>query len=65
MILIAAAFVATAIVLLLEPKFYGQRDAVLAGFAWESLVNKLFGGTKEDSVKDSAQKTNSQLPQNR
>ncbi len=41
-IFLAAAFVAVALVLLLELEFFKVRDAVLAGFAWESLINKLF-----------------------
>src|SRR5689334_10669884 len=41
--LIAAVVVAIVIVLLLGLKFYTLRDALLAGFSWEALVNKLFG----------------------
>ena len=43
-IALAATFVAIVLVLLLGLEFYKPRDAVLAGFAWESLVNKLVGG---------------------
>jgi hypothetical protein len=42
-IFLAAVFVAVVLVFLLDLKFYGLREAILAGFAWESLVNKLFG----------------------
>lgn len=42
-ILLAATFMAIVLVCLLDLKFYGLREAILAGFAWESLVNKLFG----------------------
>ncbi len=41
-IFFAAVFIAIVMVLLLELEFFKVRDAVLAGFAWESLVNKLF-----------------------
>jgi hypothetical protein len=41
-ILAAASFIAGVVVFLLGLKFYTARDAALAGFAWESLVNKLF-----------------------
>lgn len=41
-IFLAAAFVAVVLVLLLELEFFKVRDAVLAGFAWESLINKIF-----------------------
>jgi hypothetical protein len=47
-VLIAAVFVAGVLVLFLDLKFYTTRDAALAGFGWESLVNKLFG--KKDDV---------------
>jgi hypothetical protein len=40
-LLAAASFVAGVVVFLLGLKFYTARDAALAGFAWESLVNKL------------------------
>ena len=40
--LVAAAVVAVVIVFLLGLDFYTARDAAMAGFAWESLVNKLF-----------------------
>jgi type II secretory pathway component PulF len=39
---LAALLVAIVIVVLLDLKFYAARDAILAGFAWESFVNKLF-----------------------
>jgi hypothetical protein len=42
-VLLAAAVVAAALVFLLGLSFYTPRDAALAGFGWESLVNKLFG----------------------
>lgn len=41
-IFLSAVCVAVALVLLLELEFFKIRDAVLAGFAWESLINKLF-----------------------
>ena len=41
-IALAATVVAVVLVLLLGLKFSTTRDAALAGFAWESLVNKLF-----------------------
>ena len=44
-ILLAAILVAVVLVFLLGLKFYTPRDAALAGFAWESLINKLFGRT--------------------
>jgi len=40
---LAAVFVAIVLVLLLGLEFSTIRDAVLAGFAWESLLNKLMG----------------------
>jgi hypothetical protein len=43
LVLLAAAAVAVALVFLLDLKFAHARDAVLAGIAWESLVNKIFG----------------------
>lgn len=39
----AAVIVAAVLVFILELKFHTPRDAALAGFGWESLVNKLFG----------------------
>ncbi len=42
MIFLAAVVVAVVLVFLLGLQFYTSRDAALAGFAWESLVNKLF-----------------------
>ena len=42
-IFLAAMLVAVVLVFLLDLKFYGLREAILAGFAWESLVSKLFG----------------------
>ena len=39
----AAVVLAVALVFLLDLKFYHARDAALAGIAWESLVNKVFG----------------------
>jgi hypothetical protein len=44
-IILAATLVAVVLVFLLGMKFFTARDAVLAGFAWESLINKLFGGS--------------------
>ena len=41
-LLLAASLIAVVIVFLLGLQFYTIRDAVLAGFAWESFVNKLF-----------------------
>jgi hypothetical protein len=41
-ILLCALLVAVVIVFLFNLKFYAVRDAVLAGFAWESFVNKLY-----------------------
>jgi len=41
-IAIAATVVAAVLVFLLGLEFYTGRDAALAGFAWESLINKLF-----------------------
>jgi len=40
-ILAAATFVAVVLVFVLGLSFYTARDAALAGFAWESLINKL------------------------
>ncbi len=45
-IFLAASFLAIALVLLLGLEFYTPRDATLAGFAWESLTNKLLGHQK-------------------
>ena len=39
----AATVVAVALVFLMGLEFSTARDAALAGFAWESLVNKLLG----------------------
>ena len=44
-IILAATLVAVVLVFLLGLKFFTARDAVLAGFAWESLVNKLVTGS--------------------
>ena len=44
-ILAAATLVALVIVFVLDWKFHTYRDAILAGFAWESLVNKLMKST--------------------
>lgn len=41
-IALAATVVAVVLVFLLGLEFSTTRDAALAGFAWESLVNKLF-----------------------
>ncbi|MCG6137635.1 MAG: hypothetical protein MET45_23870 [Nostoc sp. LLA-1] len=46
-IFLAATLVAVVLVFLLGLKFYTSRDAALAGFAWESLINKLFKGAEE------------------
>jgi hypothetical protein len=43
-IAIAATFVAIVLVFLLGLEFFTARDAALAGFAWESFINKLVGG---------------------
>ena len=48
-ILLSTIIIATVVVFLLGLKFYTERDAALAGFAWESLVNKLFGYQKNPS----------------
>jgi len=45
-VLAAAVLVAVVLVFLLGLEFYTKRDAALAGFAWESLINKLFGRQK-------------------
>jgi len=45
-IMLAATLVAGVIVLLLGLKFYAAREAALAGFAWESLVNKLLANAR-------------------
>lgn len=39
----AAVLVAAVLVFVLNLQFHTARDAALAGFSWESLVNKLFG----------------------
>lgn len=41
-ILVAGVVVAIVIVFLLGLQFYIVRDAAIAGFAWESFVNKLY-----------------------
>lgn len=51
-IILSAALVATVIVFLLGLEFYTPRDAALSGFAWESLVNKLFGTSLNNSKSD-------------
>jgi hypothetical protein len=48
-IALAATLVAGVLVFLLGLKFFTNRDAVLAGFAWESLINKLLGGDSKSS----------------
>ena len=45
-IVVAAVVVAVVLVVLMDLKFFTVRDALLAGFAWESLINKLRGGAK-------------------
>ncbi len=45
-IALAATFVAIVLVFLLGLEFFTARDAALAGFAWESLINKLLGGSE-------------------
>ncbi len=45
MITLAATLVAIVLVFVLGLKFFTARDAILAGFAWESLINKLLGGS--------------------
>ena len=45
-ILLAAIFVAIVVVFLLGLKFFLARDAALAGFSWESLVNKLWNSSR-------------------
>lgn len=47
-ICLAATVVAAILVFLLGLRFYTSRDAALAGFAWESLINKLFGKTNNE-----------------
>ncbi len=49
-IFLAATVVAVVLVFLLGLKFYTSRDAALAGFAWESLINKLFGKTSNENT---------------
>jgi hypothetical protein len=39
---LAAFVIACAIVYFLDMHFYKPRDALMAGFAWESFLNKLF-----------------------
>ena len=46
-IVLAAVFVAIVLVFLLGLKFFLARDAALAGFARESLINKLLGSSRE------------------
>lgn len=46
-IFLAASFIAVTLVFLFDFKFYTHRDAALAGFAWESFINKLFGRAKD------------------
>ncbi|MBM3190217.1 MAG: hypothetical protein FJZ90_16045 [Chloroflexi bacterium] len=41
-IFLAAVLVAIVLVFLLGLQFSSAREAALAGFAWESLINKLF-----------------------
>jgi hypothetical protein len=41
-ILLAAAVVAVVIIFVLGLQFYTRRDAMLAGFAWESFIKKVF-----------------------
>src|SRR5262245_37065680 len=41
-VLLAGILVAIVIVYLLGMQFFTVRDAILAGFAWESLLNKTF-----------------------
>lgn len=48
-ILLAAVLVAIVLVFLLGLTFYIPRDAALAGFAWESLINKLLGQRHQDA----------------
>jgi len=43
-LLVAATLVAAVIVFLLGMQFFTPRDAILAGFAWESLLSKTFPG---------------------
>ena len=40
MILLAGTLIAVVIVFVLGMAFFTARDAILAGFAWESLLNK-------------------------
>jgi hypothetical protein len=44
-ILLAGALVAIVIVFVLGMAFFTARDAILAGFAWESLLNKTLAKT--------------------
>jgi hypothetical protein len=41
-VLLAGTLIAIVIVYLLGMQFFTARDAILAGFAWESLLNKTF-----------------------
>ena len=49
MIFAAATLVAGVLIFLFDLKFYTVRDGALAGFAWESLLNKLTGGQGGDN----------------
>ena len=46
-IFLAAVVVAAVILMMTGLEFYKMRDAAFAGFAWESLVNKLFSQAKK------------------
>lgn len=50
--LVAATLVAVVIVYLFGMKFYTNRDAILAGFAWESLLNKTLHPPKQTTGTD-------------
>jgi hypothetical protein len=56
-VLAAAVVVAGVLVFVLDLKFYTPRDAALAGFGWESLVNKLFGSNEAPPPKAPAAAT--------
>jgi hypothetical protein len=43
----AATLVAVVIVFVRDWKFHTSRDAILAGFVWESLLNKLLKSKPE------------------
>lgn len=43
LVVLAAVFVAYVLTFLMNLQFPTPREAALAGFGWESLVNKLFG----------------------